>query len=58
MIRRAVGDGVLVVQGAQHRAQRRVMNPAFGPAQVRELSGIFLDKANEVRVTLVAPPSF
>jgi cytochrome P450 len=55
--RHLFGDGVLVVEGAQHRAQRRVMNPAFGPVQVRELSGIFLDKANEVGVILVSPPS-
>jgi cytochrome P450 len=47
---RALGWGVLVAEGAPHRAQRRVLNPAFGPAQVRELSGIFLDKSNEVRV--------
>jgi cytochrome P450 len=47
---RALGWGVLVAEGAPHRAQRRVLNPAFGPAQVRELSGIFLDKSNEVRM--------
>jgi cytochrome P450 len=47
---RALGWGVLVAEGALHRAQRRVLNPAFGPAQVRELSGIFLDKSNEVRM--------
>jgi hypothetical protein len=26
-----------------------VLSPAFGPARIRELSGIFLDKANEMR---------
>jgi cytochrome P450 len=40
---------VLVAEGAAHRAQRRVLNPAFGPAQLRALTGVFLDKANEVR---------
>jgi cytochrome P450 len=41
------GNGLLVSEGDAHRAQRRVMNPAFGPGHVRDLTGIFLDKANE-----------
>ncbi|PCH34322.1 cytochrome P450 [Wolfiporia cocos MD-104 SS10] len=44
-----LGKGVLVVEGEQHRQQRRIMNPAFGPAQIRELTGIFLDKALQLR---------
>ncbi|KAF9464574.1 cytochrome P450 [Collybia nuda] len=46
---RVVGAGVLVVEGDKHRQQRRVMNPAFGPAQVRELTGIFMEKAMQLR---------
>jgi cytochrome P450 len=49
LLRRILGESLLVAEGAPHRAQRRVMNPAFGPVQVRELSSVFLDKANEVR---------
>jgi cytochrome P450 len=45
---RLLGESVLITEGEQHRMQRKLMNPAFGPGQVRELSGIFLDKANEV----------
>jgi cytochrome P450 len=45
---RLMGEGVLVTEGHQHRAQRKMMNPAFGPGQIRELTGIFVDKANEV----------
>jgi cytochrome P450 len=45
---RILGYGILVSEGAIHRNQRRVLNPAFGPAQIRDLTGIFLDKANEV----------
>jgi cytochrome P450 len=41
------GNGLLIAEGDAHRAQRRVMNPAFGPGHVRDLTGIFLDKANE-----------
>jgi hypothetical protein len=49
-LRYIFGDGLLVSQGAAHRMQRKIMNPAFGPTQLRELTGIFLDKANEVSV--------
>jgi cytochrome P450 len=44
----SLGYGLLAAAGAAHRAQRRVINPAFGPTQIRELTGIFLDKANKV----------
>ncbi|KAI0633800.1 cytochrome P450 [Trametes polyzona] len=43
------GKGLLFVQGEQHRQQRRIMNPAFGPAQVRELTEVFLEKAAQLR---------
>nr|BAL05140.1 cytochrome P450 [Phanerodontia chrysosporium] len=46
---RLVGPGVLVTEEERHKHQRRVMNPAFGPAQVRELTEIFTEKANEMR---------
>ncbi|KAI0779889.1 cytochrome P450 [Fomes fomentarius] len=45
---RILGQGVLVTEGEKHRQQRRVMNPAFGPAQIRELTEIFLEKANDL----------
>ncbi|KAH9919442.1 cytochrome P450 [Epithele typhae] len=44
-----IGNGVLATEGETHRKQRRIMNPAFGPAQIRELTGIFVDKSNELR---------
>ncbi|EIN14705.1 cytochrome P450 [Punctularia strigosozonata HHB-11173 SS5] len=46
---RIVGEGLLIVEGDTHRRQRRVMNPGFGPAQIRDLTGIFLDKAAQLR---------
>ncbi|EKM59786.1 uncharacterized protein PHACADRAFT_115009 [Phanerochaete carnosa HHB-10118-sp] len=46
---RVVGPGVLVTEDEQHKHQRRVMNPAFGPAQIRELTEIFTDKSNQMR---------
>ncbi|KAF5318106.1 hypothetical protein D9619_012269 [Psilocybe cf. subviscida] len=39
---RIVGPGVLVVEGEKHKQQRRIMNPAFGAVQIRELTEIFL----------------
>ncbi|KAN0097939.1 Cytochrome P450 [Tylopilus felleus] len=57
-----LGEGLLFVEGAQHRQQRRIMvirslricpfNPAFGPAQIRELTDIFLEKAVRLRDVL------
>ncbi|EMD33454.1 hypothetical protein CERSUDRAFT_160359 [Gelatoporia subvermispora B] len=44
-----LGEGVLVAEGEEHRKQRRIMNPAFGPAQIRELTGTFMDKAIELQ---------
>jgi hypothetical protein len=46
---RVVGEGVLIAEGDVHRRQRRVMNPGFGPAQIRELTPIFLQKAEQLR---------
>ncbi|KZV75630.1 cytochrome P450 [Peniophora sp. CONT] len=44
-----VGQGLLFVEGADHKKQRRVMNPAFGPLQVRRFTETFVSKTNEMR---------
>ncbi|KZP28257.1 cytochrome P450 [Athelia psychrophila] len=60
---RTLGQGVLFVEGEQHKVQRRIMNPAFGPVQVRELTEIFMEKACQLRdiwsgeITKNAPPA-
>ncbi|KAJ7670063.1 cytochrome P450 [Mycena polygramma] len=46
---RIVGPGILVVEGDVHKQQRKIMNPAFGAPQVRELTEIFVDKSIELR---------
>ncbi|KAF8144317.1 cytochrome P450 [Mycena galopus ATCC 62051] len=46
---RIVGPGILVVEGDVHKQQRKIMNPAFGVPQVRELTEIFVDKAIQLR---------
>ncbi|KAL0064343.1 hypothetical protein AAF712_008789 [Marasmius tenuissimus] len=48
-MRRLVGDGLFVIEGDAHRKQRKVMNPAFGPAEIRNLTGTFLEKSVELR---------
>jgi hypothetical protein len=46
--------GLLVTEGAVHHRQRRVLNPAFGPASVKGMDPIFFDKAYELRDKLVS----
>ncbi|KZP28280.1 cytochrome P450 [Athelia psychrophila] len=46
---RVFGEGLLTAEGDQHKRQRKVMNPAFGPAQVRALTGVFTEKATMLR---------
>ncbi|KAI0360870.1 cytochrome P450 [Trametes cingulata] len=43
------GKGLLFVRGEEHRRQRRIMNPAFGPAQIRDLTDIFHQKTIQLR---------
>ncbi|KAJ7159473.1 cytochrome P450 [Mycena filopes] len=50
---RLSGEGLLGVEGEAHLrqflGQRRIMNPAFGTAQIRSLTEIFLEKSVELR---------
>ncbi|KAK7040250.1 hypothetical protein VNI00_009716 [Paramarasmius palmivorus] len=42
---RILGSGVLGTEGEKHKLQ----NPAFGPAQVRELTDVFFEKSSKLR---------
>ncbi|KAF9077281.1 cytochrome P450 [Rhodocollybia butyracea] len=44
-----LGAGLLVTEGDKHSVQRKIMNPAFGPSQIRELTEIFVDKSVELK---------
>ncbi|KAF9521013.1 hypothetical protein BS47DRAFT_1335116 [Hydnum rufescens UP504] len=44
-----IGAGLLASEGSHHRRQRKVMNPAFSPANLRELTPVFFGKAYELR---------
>ncbi|KAJ7153438.1 cytochrome P450 [Mycena crocata] len=48
-LRRISGPGIVTVDGDIHKQQRRIVNPAFGSPQVRELTGIFVQTANQLR---------
>lgn len=49
-----LGPGVLVAEGHDHRRQRKVLNPSFSAAAVREMVPIFFDKAYELKDKLVS----
>jgi len=44
-----VGDGIIVADGEDHRRQRRILNPAFGPIPIREMCKTFVEKAKELK---------
>lgn len=45
-----LGKGLLFAEGADHARQKRIMNPAFAPAQIRDnYTPIFWQKAYELR---------
>ncbi|KAJ7826170.1 cytochrome P450 [Mycena olivaceomarginata] len=46
---RLVGPGVLVVEEDAHKKQRKILNPAFGSAQLRALTEIFVEKSKQLR---------
>ncbi|KII91512.1 hypothetical protein PLICRDRAFT_135746 [Plicaturopsis crispa FD-325 SS-3] len=46
---RIAGPGMFVVEGDTHKLQRKILNPAFGPAQIRALTDIFVAKALQLR---------
>ncbi|KAJ3889400.1 cytochrome P450 [Lentinula edodes] len=49
ILKNVVGSGILVQEEDEHRRQRKVMNPAFGLAQIRELTEIFVDESLHLR---------
>ncbi|KAJ7616471.1 cytochrome P450 [Roridomyces roridus] len=46
---RLLGNGVLYAEKEDHKRQRRVMNQAFGAAQIRLLTDVFAKKATQLR---------
>ncbi|KAF7304534.1 hypothetical protein HMN09_00856100 [Mycena chlorophos] len=48
-LRGFMGDGILSAAGDEHKRQRRILNPAFGTAQIRLLGDTFIEKAAQLR---------
>ncbi|KAJ7116228.1 cytochrome P450 [Mycena crocata] len=46
---RFVGKGLLGVEMDEHKRHRQIMNPAFGVAQIRAVTEIFVEKAVQLR---------
>ncbi|KAJ7472542.1 cytochrome P450 [Mycena latifolia] len=44
-----LGNGLLAVETDEHKRQRKILNPAFGVAQIRELTEIFNEKSAQLR---------
>ncbi|KAJ7839483.1 cytochrome P450 [Mycena leptocephala] len=42
-----LGNGLLSVETAEHKLQRKILNPAFGVPQIRELTEIFNKKSSQ-----------
>ncbi|KAF8595823.1 cytochrome P450, partial [Ceratobasidium sp. AG-I] len=43
-----LGDGLVAAAPEAHKRQRRIMNPAFGSPQIRDLVPVFWEKSNQV----------
>ncbi|KAJ7120752.1 cytochrome P450 [Mycena crocata] len=46
---RLLGKGLLTSELDVHHRHRRILNPAFGGAQIRDLTEIFIEKATQLR---------
>ncbi|KAJ7087980.1 cytochrome P450 [Mycena belliarum] len=47
--RQLLGRGLLTVSQDEHKRQRRIMNPAFGIAQIRLVTEVFIEKSVQLR---------
>lgn len=48
-----LGKGLLFAEGLKHKQQRKIIGPAFGLPQIKFFSQLFVEKANELRDTLI-----
>ena len=44
----ALGPGVLTTEGAQHRHQRKLLNPVFSAAYLRNITDVFYEISDKV----------
>ncbi len=53
-----LGPGVLTTVGAQHRRQRKLLNPVFSVAHLRNMTHIFYNVAHKVRAPMSSITDF
>ncbi|TFK82599.1 cytochrome P450 [Polyporus arcularius HHB13444] len=51
-LRFLLGPGVLTTEGSQHRRQRKILNPVFSAAHLRNMTHIFYDVTHKLRRAL------
>ncbi|TBU59775.1 cytochrome P450 [Dichomitus squalens] len=51
-VRLSIGPGLLGTHGAQHKKQRKMLNPVFSGAQMRNLTPLFYDVVGKLRVAI------
>ena len=49
MLRRTLGEGLVVVEGREHRRQRKILTPAFASEHIRNLIPPIWQKVCELR---------
>ena len=47
-----LGPGILTTEGEQHRRQRKLLNPVFSAAHLRNMTHIFYNVAHDVCMTV------
>lgn len=52
IIKALLGDGLIVVEGDAHKAQKKIFQPAFKVRQLNDLCAVFEAKARELLVTV------
>jgi len=43
------GPGLPFVEGEQHKKQRKILNPAFGPVHIRDFTELFVEKSIQLQ---------
>ncbi|KAG8876579.1 hypothetical protein FRB97_004089 [Tulasnella sp. 331] len=54
LLRTLTGEGLVVAEGLEHKRQRKILNPAFGVAGMRDVMPMIMDVAHEVSKSAVA----
>ncbi|KAJ7106475.1 cytochrome P450 [Mycena crocata] len=48
-VKQFMGEGILTAELGEHKRQRRILNPAFGVAHIRQMTEVFVEEAAKLR---------